>query len=354
MVQILRHISQGKPPQQVQKIVTMLLLLLLLPWLPSPPAFTAVIPPPPPPLPLLPPPELIITFSATGRALQRDKIDHRKTPLANPYPPLTHAPPKPEGKVSHPQRRRSVQVDTPDVGPCWTLDVSGTKGKRSDSTQMLSWIRNPEERGLRCAAHICLRGRTCVPTCAARSTLGYGPPAAAPGVCARVSGGCTLWGSSPARGRPGSAVHGSGHVCPGAALGPALQPVVLPPISPPSLLHNIRLYCLVEAPQWKYHKTPPYMSNNPVKDSRWYLTQLRHRENDTKCFVSNCITASLSKSLFGRFYRATKYIWLVPLPDEVPAAWGWKKVIIDHVLFMSSLLCKLNLLCHISSKIWIF
>lgn len=143
-------------------------------------------------LPLLPPPELIITFSATGRALQRDKIDHRKTPWANLHLPLTHAPPKPEGNVSHPQRRRSVQVDTPDVGPCWTLDLSGTKSKRSDSRQMLSWIRNPEERGLSCAAHICLRGRTCVLTCAARSALGYGPPAAAPGVCSRVSGGCTL------------------------------------------------------------------------------------------------------------------------------------------------------------------
>lgn len=129
-------------------LLLLLLLQLLLLLLASPPAFTAIIPPPPP-LPLLPLPELIITFSPKGRALQRDKINHCKPPWANLYPPLTHAPKKPEGNVSHPQRSHSVKADTPGVCPCWTLDVSGTKSKQSDSTQMFSWLQNPGERGLR-------------------------------------------------------------------------------------------------------------------------------------------------------------------------------------------------------------
>lgn len=80
---------------------------------------------------------------------------------------------------------------------------------------MLSWIPEPRE-SLQMPAHILPRGRTCVPTCAARSTLGYGLSSSLslrPGFRRLHS-----LREPPARGRPGSAVHGSGHVCPGAAL----------------------------------------------------------------------------------------------------------------------------------------
>lgn len=59
--------------------------------------------------------------------------------------------------------------------------------------------------------------------------------------------------------------------------------------------------------------------------------------------------------LFGNFYRVTKYAWVVYLAEPLQReAERGKKVIMDHVLDTSSLFCKLNLLCHISSKIWTF
>lgn len=204
-------------------------------------------------------------------AFQRDKINHCKTSWANLGPPLTHTPQKPEGHVSHPQRRHSVKPDTPDVCLCWTLDVFSTKSKWSDSRQMFSWIHNPAESGL---------GDALLTSAFEEEPMSWavqwgvhwamglqGQPLGS--VCSRASGGPTLRAKSPARGRPDSSGRGSGHVCPEAALGPGLQPVVLPPISPPSLLHNIRWHCWVQTPLNNNRKYPHTCQTAPSRTAPW-------------------------------------------------------------------------------------
>lgn len=136
--------------------------------------------------------------------------------------------------------------------------------------------------------------KTLCPVLGSEEYTGLQASSSSPGVCSRVSGGPSLWGKSPARGRPGSSVQGSGHVCPGAALGPALQPMVPPPVSPPSLLHNTSLYCLVENPQWKITQNIPIHVKQPCQGQLVvpYSTKTPWKPYKIFCFkLRYCITS---------------------------------------------------------------
>ena len=141
--------------------------------------------------------------------------------------------------------------------------------------------------------HICLWRRPCVLSWAVRSTLGYRPPAAAPGSAPGFREAPVFEGS-PQPEVDQAPQYGPGHVCPGAALGPALQPMVPPPISPPSLLHNTSLYCLVENPQWKITQNTSIHVKQPCQGQLVvpYSTKTPWKPYKIFCFkLCYCITS---------------------------------------------------------------